>query len=598
MAAVRMPISPLVQANQGLIDARHKENILSTINTYRKIRAFTDVVIYSSKVEFHAHRLILASNSPVLESMLRSDMKEKAEGKINLSDSSISPKILEQILMYMYSCKINITIDNVEQLLYASTFLLMQSLRKFCEEFLLDALNINNCLGIREIASKYECQLLLNKAEDLLRKEFLAISSTDEFHLISANPLREILATSDIQVNHEDDVLKSMIEWIRKFPDERGKHFNLLIQEVRLQFLTDEMLTFTEDFCSDVIDLEDRVGMQILFKDAWFAKHEIICSGEKIQVGKHIKPRDCLDKRTIVLSCGGYDGTRCLQSCLALIPDERKTFALTCMNVARQDHAVAQVGDFMYVIGGFNSHKGHLDSAECYNPVRNEWKTVNPMITKRKALAVAVLNGKIYVTGGLDGNFRSLCTTEFYDPTFGIWQLSSDLNEPRYSHCLVSNGEHLFAIGGWKLASVEKFNPSESTWNFVADMSCPRAGATAEFFNGHIYVVGGRGDNGCLSTVEAYDIDRDQWVLMADATVPRWRASSCIMGDSMYVIGGRNSSWQYLDYVERLDFNELQWQEEMKLFSKLMGLNCCTIDVPNVHLSKQLGNFSRLNMGS
>ena len=129
-------------------------------------------------------------------------------------------------------------------------------------------------------------------------------------------------------------------------------------------------------------------------------------------------------------------------------------------------------------------------------------------------------------------------------------------------------------------------------------MSCPRAGATAEFFNGHIYVVGGRGDNGCLSTVEAYDIDRDQWVLMADATVPRWRASSCIMGDSMYVIGGRNSSWQYLDCVERLDFNELQWQEEMKLFSKLMGLNCCTIDVPNVHLSKQLGNFSRLEIGS
>ena len=72
----------------------------------------------------------------------------------------------------------------------------------------------------------------------------------------------------------------------------------------------------------------------------------------------------------------------------------------------------------------------------------------------------------------------------------------------RYSHCLIADESNIYAVGGWKLSSVERFNPQESTWELISHMSVPRAGATAALLTGKIYIFGGRGDNGCLTSME------------------------------------------------------------------------------------------------
>lgn len=148
----------------------------------------------------------------------------------------------------------------------------------------------------------------------------------------------------------------------------------------------------------------------------------------------------------------------------------------------------------------------------------------------------------------------------------------------------MSDEKNIYAVGGWKLASVERFNPQESSWELVTHMSGPRAGATAELVNGRIYVVGGRGDNGCLSSAEVYDIRIDQWITMPDASVARWRAASCCIDGSLYIIGGRDSHWQYLDLIESFDVNTQKWNESGRLYTKLMGLCCSSIDIPFNHL--------------
>ena len=416
-------------SSQALIEKCHKENIFLSINAFRRHRAFTDVVVHVAESEFHAHRLILASSSPVLETMLSSDMKEKAEGRINLTDSGISPHILEEILLYMYSGKVKLTIENVEELLYASSFLMMHALRKFCEDFLIEQLNTNNCLGIREIASKYACHALYAKAERLLQNEFLDIVKTEEFGLISAKEFCSIVAKDELEINEEDDVLKSVLLWISKNYEQRIMAFEELLQEVRVQFLSDGMLKQVEFTCKK--EFSDKSNLFSLIRDAWVAKDERACTDEKIQVGKHIRPRNCLNRQRLIFCCGGYDGSRCMQACVGLIPNEEKVFSLQFMRVARQDHAVACLNGQLYVIGGFNSHKGPLDSVECFNPIRNEWKMVSPMNAKRKALSVTVLNGKLFASGGLDGNYTSLKTVEVFDPTTSIWQFTGDLNEAR-----------------------------------------------------------------------------------------------------------------------------------------------------------------------
>ena len=62
-------------------------------------KEFTDVNIIVEGQSFSAHKAVLASRSPVLRAMLRSDMKEKEEGSIKLGDiSSAAWKIFQRFL--------------------------------------------------------------------------------------------------------------------------------------------------------------------------------------------------------------------------------------------------------------------------------------------------------------------------------------------------------------------------------------------------------------------------------------------------------------------------------------------------------------------
>ena len=448
LATLHQPVKQW-SVNQTVVEKCHKENLFLSINTFRRLKAFTDVIVYVGDCEFHAHRLILASSSPVLETMLSSDMKEKVEGRINLTDSSIRPEIFEDILSYMYSGKITLTIENVEELLHSSSFLMMQALREFCEDFLIEELSILNCLGIREIASKYSCDGLFSKADRLLQHEFLDIVKTEEFSLLSNRELCSILSKDELEINKEDEILQSLLHWIDRSPRNRVKSFSKLLQEVRMQFLSDAMLRQLECFCMK--EFSDEPHLVSVIKDTWDAKKKMACTNEQIQVGKHTRPRRCLNKQRVILCCGGYDGSKCMQACVGLIPNEEKVCSLQFMKVARQDHSVALLDGYLYVVGGFNSHKGPLDLVECFSPVRNEWKTVCPMNAKRKALGVTVHGGKLYASGGLDGNYSSLRSVEIFDSKTSVWQYTGSLNEAR---CV------LFVENAFVLCSTLAFNTS------------------------------------------------------------------------------------------------------------------------------------------
>jgi len=342
--------------------------------------------------------------------------------------------------------------------------------------------------------------------------------------------------------------------------------------------LSDAMLRQLEYFCMK--EFSDEPHLVSVIKDTWDAKKKMACTNEQIQVGKHTRPRRCLNKQRVILCCGGYDGSKCMQACVGLIPNEEKVCSLQFMKVARQDHSVALLDGYLYVVGGFNSHKGPLDLVECFSPVRNEWKTVCPMNAKRKALGVTVHGGKLYASGGLDGNYSSLRSVEIFDSKTSVWQYTGSLNEARYSHCLVADKEYIYAVGGWELASVERFDPQQSNWEVISHMSVPRAGATAVLLNGRIYVSGGRGGNGCLTSMEAYDISIGHWFMLPDASIARWRAASCFIDNSIYILGGRDSNWQYMDCIESFNVDTQQWQINGKLYSKLMGLSCHSVDIP------------------
>lgn len=61
-----------------------------------------------------------------------------------------------------------------------------------------------------------------------------------------------------------------------------------------------------------------------------------------------------------------------------------------------------------------------LSSAECYNPLTNNWTYITPMGTKRSCLGICAFDGLLYVCGGYDGA-SCLSSMERYDPLTGVW---------------------------------------------------------------------------------------------------------------------------------------------------------------------------------
>ncbi|ELU15153.1 hypothetical protein CAPTEDRAFT_88338, partial [Capitella teleta] len=131
---------------------------LAKLNEFRNGRSFTDAVLCVGHEEFPCHRNVLAVSSPYFNAMFSSDLKESREAKICLNE--VSPWTLRRLIDYAYTGKIEITVDNAQDLLAASSLFQYPVIVDGCCEFLMKHLHPSNCLGIEDFAHLHSCSKL------------------------------------------------------------------------------------------------------------------------------------------------------------------------------------------------------------------------------------------------------------------------------------------------------------------------------------------------------------------------------------------------------------------------------------------------------
>ena len=87
------------------------------------------------------------------------------------------------------------------------------------------------------------------------------------------------------------------------------------------------------------------------------------------------------------------------------------------------------------------------------------------MPTRRSWPGVAALDNKIYVTGGSDS--PTMSGVDCYDLDTNTWSQMANMNIGRYGHSLVSLHGRLYAIGGYRVDSVEVYDPDNNTWTLL-----------------------------------------------------------------------------------------------------------------------------------
>lgn len=188
-----------------------------------------------------------------------------------------------------------------------------------------------------------------------------------------------------------------------------------------------------------------------------------------------------------------------------------------------------------------------------------QWTELPPLRYPRAAPVAAVVGERLVVLGGQNDK-QLVLQTETFDGD--SWSESAPMPTPREHLAAVSDGAHVYTLGGRSLsadensAAVERFDPAAGTWERLPDMPTARGSYGAAFLDGRIVAVGGEEPTRVLDTVEMYDIADGKWTELAPITTPVHGQVVAAVGNTVYCIGGadRPTHEGPVATVEALDF--------------------------------------------
>lgn len=509
-----------------------------------------------------AHRLVLASCSPYFQAMFTSELIESRQRDITLQ--GVDADAIELLVDFAYTARIQVSEDNVQALLPASSLLQLTSVKDACCEFLKNQLHPSNCLGIRAFADTHTCVDLLESSHRFALQHFLQVSQTEEFMLLSVEQVLDLISNSDVNVENEEQVYNAVINWVKFDVDNRREFVRDLLPFVRLPLLTRECLMTrveSEELIRNTPDCKD------LLIEAM--KYHLLPEQRSVLQSPRTVSRKPTGQVPILFAIGGGSLFAIHSECECYDPRIDRWCMVTPMSTKRARVGVGTVCGRIYAVGGYDG-SNDLATVEAYCPQSNQWLSVPSMGTRRSCLGVAVLNGLIYAIGGYDGA-SCLNSVERFDPLTAQWTSVAAMNtRRRYVRVGVVNGI-IYAIGGYDgsahLNTVECFDPMTNTWRIVASMASRRSSAGVAVLNDMLYVVGGNDGASCLNTMERYEPVADAWTCLAPMSVRRSTHDVAVIDSILFAVGGNDGS-SSLNSIEKYDPETNKWTSVVSMSTR------------------------------
>lgn len=355
---VRRPQDAPIRSSRIFLMKEHCNNSFSVMNQLRKDEQLLDVRLRINQYVFSAHRVVLASCSPYLKAMFTCGMRESSQEEIELLN--IEPQALELLIDFAYTGEIEVTTENVQDLLPAAGILQLKDLKISCCEFLSDHMEVSNCLGIKQFADMHSCPNLVKKANRFIIRKFTDVVKTDEFVDVSHSILSELLENDHLHVENELQVFEAFLRWIDHDLDGRAPY---------------------------AYDLLDCIRIPLLPKDYW---ERVFNSHRMFQISREchayirgylmglnfttllVKPRSPIET---IYSIGGRNSHRCLSTAERYVPEEDRWEELPPMKQV-SDYTQNLLCLFM-VYGTHNIINNHYD---CCTVVNNLVFTCNMIL--------------------------------------------------------------------------------------------------------------------------------------------------------------------------------------------------------------------------
>ncbi|XP_041460207.1 kelch-like protein 18 [Lytechinus variegatus] len=525
-----------------------------TMESIRRQGKLCDVTLKVEDHKFTAHRIVLAASIPYFHAMFTTDMVESKQEEITMS--GIDPSALEVLVNFSYSGRVIINTQNVLSILVCANFLQLQVIKEACCSFLKDRLDPSNCLGIRRFADTMVCGDLFQASTSFLHKQFVDVSSSDEFMMLSKADFIEILEMDGLNVTGEEQVFDALIGWVKHDEEVRQEYMPELLGLVRLPLIRPQVLT-------DHISTEERVKACHKCRDLVdeAKDYHLMPERRSLLQSKRTKPRCCNDISGLIYAVGGLTRSGESLNAVEVYEPVNETWSVTKQMTTRRSRVgVTVLSGRLYAVGGYDGHS-RLNTVEVFDPISNEWWDVAPMNHRRSALGVAALDGRVYACGGYDG-ISSLSSVECYDPETNKWYVVADMTKSRSAAGVAVLSGEIFAAGGHDglqiFSTVECFNRFTGRWTVVQPMQSKRCRLGVTSFNGKLYICGGYDGSKFLNTVEVYDPVANAWTYAAPMNSRRSRVALVANRGRLYAVGGYDGLTN-LNTVEMYDPQKDVW---------------------------------------
>jgi uncharacterized protein (TIGR03437 family) len=223
-------------------------------------------------------------------------------------------------------------------------------------------------------------------------------------------------------------------------------------------------------------------------------------------------------------------------------------------------------GRYLYVIGGRTALPSTTATTlvQRFDPLSNEWTTLQSLPVPLSNGEAVHVNGKIYVPGG-QTDTTAIATTYIYDIAGNNWTTGANapVTNSGYSVGLDAAQNILYVTGGGTSVGWA-YNITANTWKGVLPMKTLRLNHEAAFIDGKLFVAGGFGLAGGLSHCEMYNPATQTWTDIAPLNRPRAHAASTVYKDDAgnsywLVVGGEDPAGGTLGTAEIYDVRNNRW---------------------------------------
>ncbi|KAJ6664768.1 hypothetical protein lerEdw1_005740 [Lerista edwardsae] len=554
----------------------HAEQILQTLDSYRRDSLFTDVVLVMEGQEFPCHRATLSANSAYFRARFAGGLQEDGQETISLPETSASAMSL--LLDYMYGGRIVIQEENVEGILKLSSLLQIPRLKDACVAFLEDQLRPCNCVGTLRLARSFGIAPLAERSKRCVLEGFAEVSHCQEFLQLDLEELTECLSSDQLAVPREEAVLEAGMRWVRHDAAARKGALKGLLQCVRLPLL--DPVYFLEKVAMDTLLRGSKECLPLL-QEAH--KHHILGTGVSSQWSR---PRRFMESAETILVIGGCAkrGRGKLPFVDRLHPD-RGAWKLFCSvpGYTKSEFAACALKNDVYISGG------HVDSRDVWmlSSQLKVWVKVASLRKGRWRHRMVTLLGKVFFLStwldSVDHSLLDIGIATFKKGGTRCSCVSVHMNSSHQCSCVkyrhlqyVEIRHGIYAVGGYdgfdRLSSVECYDAFSNSWMAVAPLPEAVSSAAAAPCLNKLYVIGGAvDDNTSTDQVQCYDPEGNMWSLQAPAPLSQWCINAVTLDDRIYVAGG------LLSTIFSFDPQKDSWSELASLPGPLerCGVTAC-----------------------